>query len=91
MGKVRKRNKKTEGPYLDAACICEQLIEENDGAYSVIRWVNRLTFWESECQNDVVFHIPLILFIMFKAGNTIGKRELFLYQTNPCATSPGIF
>ena len=83
MGKSRRAGVLNDGPYLDTACFCEQVVQEKDGTYSIIRLVNRITFWSSDVQPGIKLIMPLSLFISFKAGNVNGERELFLFQTTP--------
>jgi hypothetical protein len=83
MGKDQKQRKRVDGPYLDAACICEQVLQDEDDTYSLIRLVNRLTVYECEYVNGAIIALPLTLFVKFTAGSVKGKRELFLYQINP--------
>jgi hypothetical protein len=85
MAKARRPKKKVGGPYLDAALICEDLVQEKDLAVSAIRAVNRITLHEVTPQPDpgTVFRLPLMLVVSFKAGNVVGEKGLRLYLTGP--------
>jgi hypothetical protein len=86
MAKARRATKKAVGgPYLEAAFICERVLQDKDGTYSAIRMVNRITFWEvvSEPERGTPFVIPLMAVVSFKAGDVREKRELYLHLTSP--------
>jgi hypothetical protein len=86
MAKARGSTKKViGGPYLEAAFICEQLLQDKDGTYSAIRMVNRITFHEvTICpERGELIQVPLVAVVSFKAGDVQGNRELFLYLTTP--------
>lgn len=84
MGKAEQsRKRQDEGPFLDAAFICEEVIKEKDGTYSAIRMVNRIIFHEQTFDLNTVISIPLILVISFKAGDVTGTRHLSLRITGP--------
>jgi hypothetical protein len=71
------------GPYLDAALICEDCIQEKDWVISPIRAVNRLTAHDLRLAVGQLVSLPLVLVLSFKAGNVTDTRELFLYVVSP--------
>ena len=71
------------GPYLDAALICEEVVQEKDKTISPIRLVNCITFHEQQPNPGAVLSLPLFLFISFKAGEIIGERKVSLYLVTP--------
>jgi hypothetical protein len=79
----RLRTHREQGPFLDAAFICEEVIKEKDGTYSAIRMVNKITFHDETFDHGTLLQMPLILVISFKAGDVRGTRHLSLYVTNP--------
>jgi hypothetical protein len=72
-----------KGPYLDAALICEDLIQEKDWTVSAIRLVNRLTLHDLTPEPGAVLVLPLFFLASFKAGEVTGEHELWLYWTSP--------
>ncbi len=84
MGKARgpKKNR-SGGPYLDAALICEDVIQEKDYALTPVRLVNRLTIHDQAPSPGVVLSLPLLLLISFKAGDICGERKFSLYLVTP--------
>ena len=83
MAKARRKEPKIGGPFLEAAVICEQVIHEKDGTFSVIRMVNKLTLHETVIHKGVIVPLPLIGLISFKAGDFKGRKSLSLYVTDP--------
>lgn len=86
MAKARLQTKHlASGPHLEAAFICEQVLQDKDGTYSAIRMVNRVTFWEvaPEPERGALLHVPLIAVVSFKAGDVREKRDLYLGLTSP--------
>src|ERR1700682_5448614 len=84
MAKARKRKRQQGGgPYLDAALICEDLVQEKDWAVSVIRLVNRITAHDPKPAPGVLVFLPLAFFVGFKAGDFTGERQLSLYWVTP--------
>ena len=80
MAKTRKR---LNGPYLDAALICEECIQEKDLAISPIRAVNRITLRDIRPEANILVALPLSLVLSFKAGDVTDSRELTLYVVSP--------
>jgi hypothetical protein len=84
MAKAGKQERRRDnGPYLDAALICEDLVQEKDFAVSPIRAVNRITVSGIDPSPGDLIQLPLILFLSFKAGSAIGEHELSVYVTGP--------
>jgi hypothetical protein len=96
MTKARGSTKKgVGGPYLEAAFICELVLQDKDGAYSAIRMVNRITLWEvtSEPEHGALLGVPLMAVVSFKAGDVQEAQDLYLYLTSPAGKReplPGI-
>jgi hypothetical protein len=84
MAKIREPRRQADGPYLDAALVCEDLVQETgDLAISAIRLVNRITAHDLTPKLGALVPLPLVLLVSFKAGEVIGKRELSLYMVSP--------
>jgi hypothetical protein len=84
MAKARRQKRsQPEGPYLDAALICEQFILEKDGAGTPVRLVNRLTVHDTAPETGALLLLPLQLFVSFKAGGFVGSRNLSLHVVGP--------
>jgi hypothetical protein len=75
--------KKPRGPFLDAALICEDFVQESDHAISPIRLVNRIMFHERLPEPGNVIPLPLFLFLSFKAGEIVGERKYTLLILTP--------
>jgi hypothetical protein len=83
MAKASGPEKKRSGPYLDAALICEDLVQEKDWAVTAIRAVNRINMQGVTLAPGVIIALPLVLLISFKAGDVVGDRGLWLYVSGP--------
>jgi hypothetical protein len=72
-------SKKSGGPYLQVAVICERALEEKDGAISIIRIIDRVTV--TPVGHDVPEKMPetpvsFVLVASFKSGEFRGKKDL---------------
>ena len=73
----------TETPYLVGALVCERLIAEKDGVVSLIRLVDSMNTTivialDSEpvkAASDLTVPLQFALFLSFRAGPALGKRE----------------
>src|SRR5438105_1825458 len=50
----KPRKYRPEGPYLDAALICEEFVQEKDWAITPVRSVNRITFLDDGDEKRIV-------------------------------------
>ncbi len=76
----------TDGPYVQAACFCEQVIEGKDGTLSLIRIVDIL--WHNEVGPNPPAQMPnfpfqLKLVLMFKSGRAEGRSEVKIVPSLP--------
>src|SRR5467141_2276844 len=84
MAKARKpKRQRYGGPFLDAALICEDCVQEKDWAISPIRAVNRITVHDIHPTQGELILLPLVLVLSFKAGEVTDKRKLSLYGLSP--------
>ncbi len=79
------------GPYLNAAVLCERVLNEADGVNSLIRIVDRITITGSG--PDVPTDMPstvhnLWLYVAFKSGSARGMKELTIRIQKPSGESP---
>src|ERR1700736_4045097 len=76
----------TDKPYLAAALICERVLEEKDGANSLIRLVDRIMVQAQGQQvpgEMPVVPISLTAFIAFKSGQARGRFAVTLTPRTP--------
>ncbi len=69
----------TEGPYVQVACFCDQVIEDKTGSFSLIRVVDLLTHSEvgpnpPERMPALTYRLKLVL--MFKSGRAQGRAQM---------------
>jgi hypothetical protein len=79
-----------EGPYLSAALICEKVLEERNGAKSVIRIVDRITrqaVGPNPPQEMVPFDYEMAMLIRFKSGRARGTYPLEIQLVKPSGES----
>ena len=67
------------GPYLNAALLCEKILQEQDGALSIIRMIDRITLTapassSPEALPPLPFSCRLLL--AFKSGSAKGKSTV---------------
>jgi hypothetical protein len=91
---VRRENIFQDGPYLNAALLCEHIIDERDGVKSVFRIVDRIT--QSVAGEDVPDRMPpfdyrLAMLIRLKPGETTGKYEVKVELVKPDKTRAPAF
>ena len=68
-----------QGPYIQAAVLCEQVIEDKTGALSLIRIIDTIT--HTEARQDAPVDMPpttypMKMVIMLKSGRARGRHEL---------------
>jgi hypothetical protein len=74
------------GPYLQAAIICERVLQEQDGAISAIRIIDRLThFVQGPDVPDTLppFQQRIALLVAFKSGAARGRHTIRLDLEKP--------
>lgn len=76
----------TDGPYLQLACICENLIEDKEGVLSLIRIIDRLNI--DMVGQEAPAEIPegfatVKLVLSFKAGSARGNAMLAIEEEEP--------
>jgi hypothetical protein len=72
-----------DGPFLQAALICERLLTEQDGVLSMIRVVDRIFFVTDEDGNLINPRYPLVLLVTFKAGAARGNFNVEIRREKP--------
>jgi hypothetical protein len=68
-----------QGPFIQAAALCEQVIEDKTGVLSLIRIVDTIT--HTEARPDAPIDMPPVTYplkmvIMLKSGRSRGRHEL---------------
>lgn len=75
-----------QGPYIQMAGLCEQVIEDKTGALSLIRIVDTIT--HTEARPDAPAEMPPVTYpmkmvIMLKSGRARGRHELKIVPELP--------
>ena len=75
-----------QGPYIQMAGICEQVIEDKTGVLSLIRIIDTIT--HTEARPDAPVEMPQITYpmkmvIMLKSGRARGRHELKIVPQLP--------
>ncbi len=75
-----------QGPYIQVAGLCEQVIEDKTGALSLIRIIDTIT--HTEARPDAPTDMPPVTYpmkmvIMLKAGRARGRHELKIVPEMP--------
>jgi hypothetical protein len=75
-----------EGPYVQMAGLCDQVIEDKTGALSLIRIVDTIT--HTEARPDAPIEMPSVTYplkmvIMLKSGRARGRHELKIVPEMP--------
>ena len=73
------------GPYLNAAFICERVLQERDGVMSAIRIIDRLTHTIPGANVDVMDPFPyqFTLLLGFKSGEALGNYQISIQPIRP--------
>lgn len=79
-----------QGPYVQMAGFCEQVIEDKSGVFSLIRVIDTLT--HTEAGPDAPLEMPPVPFkmkmvIMLKSGRAKGRHELKIIPEKPSGES----
>ena len=80
-----------QGPFLNAAVLCEKILQETDGVVSPIRIVDRLTIQargENSPSEMAPFSQQLTLLLAFKSGDARGPLSLEVRLQKPSGESP---
>lgn len=78
------------GPYLQAGCFCETVIEDKTGALSLIRIIDTLTHTEAgpaPPEELVPFPFALKMVLMLKSGKARGRANLRIVPEMPTGAS----
>jgi len=78
------------GPYLQAGCFCDNVIEDKTGALSLIRIIDTITHTEagpSPPQELPPFPYSLKLVLMLKSGKARGRSDLRIVPELPTGAS----
>jgi hypothetical protein len=75
-----------QGPFIQAATLCDQVIEEKSGVLSLIRVID--TVMHTEARPDAPTEMPpvtypLKLVIMLKSGRARGRHEIKVFPEMP--------
>ncbi len=75
-----------QGPYIQAATLCDQVIEEKSGVLSLIRIID--TIMHTEARPDAPAEMPpvtypLKLVLMLKSGRARGRHEIKVFPEMP--------
>ena len=75
-----------QGPYIQMAGICDQVIEDKTGALSLIRIIDTIT--HTEARPDAPVEMPSVTYpmkmvIMLKSGRARGRHELKIVPQRP--------
>jgi len=75
-----------QGPYIQVAGLCDQVIEDKTGALSLIRIIDTIT--HTEARPDAPMEMPpvtyqLKMIIMLKSGRARGRHELKIIPQLP--------
>lgn len=75
-----------QGPYIQMAGLCEQVIEDKTGALSLIRIIDTIT--HTEARPDAPTEMPPVTYpmkmvIMLKSGRAKGRHELKIIPEMP--------
>ena len=71
------------GPHLQAALICERVLQEQDQVPSVIRIIDRIFFALGPDGELVQPQHPIFFFISFKAGSARGSFNVEIHREKP--------
>ncbi len=71
------------GPHLQAALICERVLEEKDGYISAIRIVDRVFFAVSPDGELVQAQHPVVFLVAFKSGSARGTYSVEIRRERP--------
>jgi hypothetical protein len=79
LNKVKKMVVNSNGPFLNAALLCEKVLQEKDETVSIIRTIDRITLTTQAMGSpETLPPVPIALyaFISLKSGSARGKHVL---------------
>jgi hypothetical protein len=76
-----------EGPFIQAAAICERVLQEQDGAVSAIRIIDRITFISDPDGRPLVATQPVWFLIALKSGSARGRHAVSIVREEPSGIS----
>lgn len=71
------------GPHLQAALICERVLQEQDGIISVIRHIDRVIFVVGPDGDLVQPQHPITFLVSFKSGSARGSYNVEIHREKP--------
>jgi hypothetical protein len=80
------------GPYVQAACFCEMVLEDKSGVLSLIRIIDTLNHTEAGSAPPKTmppFSFNLKLVLMLKSGKAEGRHELMIVPELPSGETKG--
>jgi len=83
----------SQGPFLNAAFLCEKVLREANGVTSAIRIVDRINrgIIGPELKRDMEpFEYNLFLYLSLKSGSARGPMELVIRLEDPSGTSKSV-
>lgn len=80
-----------DGPFLTAAFVCERVLQEQDGAVSAIRIIDRVFFILGEDGQPINPQHPITFLISFKAGQARGRFTVTVRREQPSGEEGPVF
>lgn len=81
---MAKTDKKASHPWLMAALICNETLEEKDNVLSAIRIVDRFIVQKPQnWDGKSPIPIPLNVLVGFKSGDVRGERRIHIFVVSP--------
>ena len=77
----------SSGPFLQAATICERVLQEQDGAISVVRMIDRIFFMSDSEGRPLRPEQPVWFLISFRSGAARGRHTITINRENPSGLS----
>jgi len=80
------KSKENRGPYINAALLCEKVLEEKDSVLSIVRLINQLVHTQKGAdapQKLPKFSYRLFCVCVIKAGDADGKHILGIKLKSP--------
>ena len=73
------------GPYLQAALICERVLQEQDGVITAVRVIDRVFFFTDPDGQPLNPQHPVTFLITFKSGAARGSYTISVEREKPSA------
>ena len=74
------------GPFIQAALVCEKVLQESNGVISAIRIVDRIIFICGPDGQPLVQREPIFFLIAFKSGEARGSHPVEIIREEPSTT-----